>query len=571
MTQDAQPKIGIIMLVHESLQRAEQIARVWANADCPVVIHVDSSVSDSIVKQMQRDLGDLALVSFCQRFRCEWGSWGLVAATLAASEKMLEQHEDIGHVYLSSGSCLPLRPVHELIEYLAKRPNVDFIESASLNDVDWTVGGFDRERFERFFPFSWKRQRRLFDWFIQVQRRLKIKRSIPEGITPHMGSQWWCLSRSTLDAIVNNPNRDELDTYFKGVWIPDESYFQTLARKHSTSLESRSLTLSKFDFQGKPHVFYDDHLQLLKRSDCFVARKIWPKANRLYDYFLNITVGPEERADPSPSKIDRIFSRAYERRVYGRQGLYMQSRFPWGNAQHAISAEPYSVFEGFHDIFENFDQWLLKIRPDIQLHGRLFHPERAEFTQGQTMFAGAMTDSAKVRDRNPQAFLTNLIWNTRGTHQAFHYGPGDTQKIGKVFAEDPNAYIAVISGAWAVSLFHSGRTFNSIRKTAALYQRQETEHLLKLRATNTKARVRIWSLADIVDAPVNALQTVMQDMHIQSNHLTELPVMRDLSGFSEFIQELKNQGMHPYTVGDYPMPNQTIVTTAAAQKPYVIK
>lgn len=122
-----------------------------------------------------------------------------------------------------------------------------------------------------------------------------------------------------------------------------------------------------------------------------------------------------------------------------------------------------------------------------------------------------------------------------------------------------------------MSLFHSGRTFNSIRKTAALYQRQETEHLLKLRATNTKAKVRIWSLADIVDAPVNALQTVMQDMHIQSNHLTELPVMRDLNGFSEFIQDLKNQGMHPYTVGDYPMPDQTIVTTAAAQKPYVIK
>lgn len=571
MTQKETTKIGIVMLVHESLKRAEQIARVWAAAQCPVVIHVDSSVSDDIVARMKSDMADVPLINFCDRFRCEWGSWGLVAATQAASEMMLDRYPDIGHVYLSSGSCLPLRPVQELIDYLDARPNVDFIESASLKDVDWTVGGFDRERFERYFPFSWKRQRRLFDWFIQVQRRLNIKRTIPDGIVPHMGSQWWCLSTTTLKAILKAPNRAELDTYFKGVWIPDECYFQTMARKYSTALESRSLTLSKFDHQGKPHVFYDDHLQLLKRSDCFVARKIWPKADKLYDYFLNITVGPEKRAEPSPSKIDRIFTRAHERRVYGRQGLYMQSRFPWGNAQHAITAAPYCVFQGFTELFQNFESWVTKMRPDTQVHGHLFHPDQVEFIQGQTVFTGGLTNSAKIRDRNPKAFLTSLIWNTRGTKQVFQYGPGDTSEIGNVLAEDPNAYIAVISGAWAIPLFRSGRTFNSIRKTAALYQRQETEHLRKLRATNTKAKVRIWTLADAVDAPVNTLQDILTDMGFESNHLTELPVMRDLDGFAEFIQSLKNEGMHPHTVGDFPMPSQTIATRSSAQKPYVIK
>jgi hypothetical protein len=62
--------------------------------------------------------------------------------------------------------------------------------------------------------------------------------------------------------------------------------YQTLARQYFSNIESRSLTLSKFDFQGKPHIFYDDHLQLLRRSDCFVARKIWHLAERLYMAFL---------------------------------------------------------------------------------------------------------------------------------------------------------------------------------------------------------------------------------------------------------------------------------------------
>jgi len=136
------------------------------------------------------------------------------------------------------------------------------------------------------FPFSWKTQRRLFDKYVAFQRAMGLKRKIPKGITPHMGSQWWCLTRQTLSAILQDPDRDTFDAYFRKVWIPDESYFQTLARLYSVNIESRSLTLSKFDFQGKPHIFYDDHLQLLRRSDCFVARKIWPHADRLYEAFL---------------------------------------------------------------------------------------------------------------------------------------------------------------------------------------------------------------------------------------------------------------------------------------------
>ena len=33
--------VGIVMLVHTALDRAEQAARLWAAGGCPVVIHVD--------------------------------------------------------------------------------------------------------------------------------------------------------------------------------------------------------------------------------------------------------------------------------------------------------------------------------------------------------------------------------------------------------------------------------------------------------------------------------------------------------------------------------------------------
>src|SRR5690606_975804 len=242
----------------------------------------------------------------------------------------------------------------------------------------------------------------------------RVRRSLPAGIVPHLGSQWWCLTRQTLSAILDGPEREEYDRYFRKVWIPDESYFQTLVRQVSANVESRSLTLSKFDFQGKPHIFYDDHLQLLKRSDCFIARKIWPQANRLYDTFLSPNAGDEPRAEPNPGKIDRLFAKAVERRTTGRAGLYMQSRFPNREWDQGRTAAAYSLFEGFAAVFENSDTWLSKVS-GTRVHGHLFAPGRVEFAGGATIYNGCLSDSAALRDYNPRSFLTNLIWNTRGT------------------------------------------------------------------------------------------------------------------------------------------------------------
>ena len=291
--------VGFVMLVHDAFDRATEVARHWARNGCPIVIHVDLRVPKPVFQAFVDGFSDLDNIRFCDRRRCEWGTWSLVAASQTASEMMLSEFPDIRHVFLASGSCLPLRSVKDLRNYLDERPKTDFIESVTNKDVPWTIGGLDSERFDFSFPFSWKRHRFLFDRYVKLQRRYKSKRKIPEGILPHLGSQWWCLTRQTLSAILEDPKRQVYEAYFRKVWIPDESYYQTLARLYSTSIESRSLTLSKFDFQGKPHIFYDDHLQLLRRSDCFVARKVWPKADRLYQSFLHNQEGLQTEAEPN--------------------------------------------------------------------------------------------------------------------------------------------------------------------------------------------------------------------------------------------------------------------------------
>jgi hypothetical protein len=563
--------VGFVMLCHTALDRAAQVAQHWAERGCPVVIHVDRRVPHAPFAKLQAALAHQSNIRFCGRHACEWGTWGIVAASQEGATVMLREFPQVRHVYLASGSCLPLRPVEDLVAYLDERPKTDFIESVTTEDVGWTVGGLDFERFTLRFPFSWRKQRILFDIYVWLQRKVRFRRRIPADVVPHLGSQWWCLTRQTLSAILEHPERATIDGYFQKVWIPDESYFQTLVRQVSSTVESRSLTLSKFDFQGKPHIFYDDHLQLLRRSDCFVARKIWPQANKLYAAFLSDDHTRQAAAEPNPGKIDRLFAKAVERRTKGRPGLYMQSRLPNENWENGRTAGPYSVFSGFSDVFENFEIWLSKAS-GTRVHGHLFAPDRVHYAGGETVYNGAMCDSAPLRDYNPRNFLTSLIWNTRGERQCFQFGPQDNQKLNWFMAMDGNAQISVISGAWAVPLFHSNRNFGEIRVEAARLQKIEQEYLNIIRSAHSKARVRIWSLAEFVENPMEPLQTIIDAIGPrQGRRLTEAPRMADLTGFGQFLQNLRNQGMQPVLMGDFPVGDDPKPKSTRRGRPYLVK
>lgn len=542
--------LGFVLLVHTAFDRAEQVARHFARHGCPVVVHVDGKVAPRVFRQFRARFADEAAIRFCARTRVEWGTWSLVRATQAATERLLAAFPEVRHVYLASGSCLPLRPVAELRAYLDARPETDFVESVTTDHVAWTVDGLEAERFTLRFPFAWRRHRRLFDAYVAVQRRLGLRRRIPAGVDPHLGSQWWCLTRRTLESILAAPDRAAIDAYFARVWIPDESYFQSLARRYATDVESRSLTLAKFDAQGRPHVFYDDHQPLLERSDCFVARKVWPGADRLYDVFLDEDRLATRRAEPNPGRIDRVFSKANARHAHGRAGLYSQARFPAPGRGTGQTSARYNVFWGFEPVFDGAVPWLAR-RIGGRVHGHLYAPDRAEFADDATILNGCLTDDATLRDYRPTQFLTNLLWNTRGERQTFLYGPADRPDVTWFLARDPNATIAAISGAWVVPLHRSTADFAQVKAEAARLQRAETAFLGALRAPGVAARVHLWTLADILGQPGERLGDVMAEIAGPGpRRPVGLPAMHDMTGVPDFLARLRNAGVKPQVTGD---------------------
>ena len=544
--------VGVTILCHTALERVAQLARHLDAQGCPVVIHVDAAVAEARVAALRARLADLDAVRLCARHRIDWGGWSIVAAQLEAAGDLLAGARAVTHVLALSGACLPLRPMADLEAYLAAHPDTDFIESVHTRHVPWTVGGLEEERFTLWFPFAFKRHRRLFDAAVTLQRRLGVRRAMPAGLEPHLGAQWWCLTRATLEAILNDPDRAAIDRFFRRVWIPDESYFQTLARRHARRIESRSLTLSQFDFQGKPHILYDDHRDMLARSGCFVARKVWPRADGLYAHFLSDAVAPRGPAEPDPAALRALFERARERRTRGRAGLYMQSRFPNPGWENGHTARPYTVLQGFTELFAGFADWL-SARAEGDVHGHLFAPEGADFAGGARVWTGALSAAPALRDYRPCDFLANLVWNSRARAQCLQLAPRDDQGVAELLPWDRNARVHVITGAWALPLFRAGATDAAARAAAARLQRREMALLERLRAPTAQPRLRVRTLAEAVADPRAVLQDVLDDVAPGTRLAPEaIPPMAALDGFGRFLQTLRNAGMKPMLTGDFP-------------------
>lgn len=79
-------------------------------------------------------------------------------------------------------------------------------------------------------------------------------------------------------------------------------------------------------------------------------------------------------------------------------------------------------------------------------------------------------------------------------------------------------------------------------------------------------------MAEFIENPMECLQTIVDEMTGKTvRRLTEAPRMHDLSGFGQFLQNLKNQGMHPYLMGDFPVSQAPNNQTPKPRKPYLVR
>jgi len=274
-------RIAFILLCHKDPDAIIQQARQLTAAGDFIAIHFDGRAPQAAYAQVRQALAEDPNVTFARkRVKCGWGEWSLVQATLLAVEAALAAFPRASHFYMLSGDCMAIKSARYAHAFLDAR-DVDYCESFDFFRSDWIRTGFKEERLIYRHWFNERKRRSLFYGSLWVQQKLRLTRKVPQDLQVMIGSQWWCLRRTTVEAIMAfTRQRPDVLRFFRTTWIPDETFFQTALRHlvPGNQIECRTLTYLMFTDYGMPVTFYNDHYDLLLGQNALFARKISPDA-----------------------------------------------------------------------------------------------------------------------------------------------------------------------------------------------------------------------------------------------------------------------------------------------------
>jgi len=218
-------KIAYLLLCHQDPDHViAQVTHLVAQGDY-VALHFDARSArqdfDKIYSAF-RSNGQVHIVR--RRVKCGWGQWSLVRATLAILQGAYQHFDQATHFYLISGDCMPIKSATHIKQCLSGTDR-DYIENHDFFNGFWINTGIQRDRLTYRHVFNERRQKRLYDLSLRIQRKLGMARDIPTGLNVRIGSQWWCLRRSTVQRVLKFTRRNRrIIQFFKTTWIPDEIF-----------------------------------------------------------------------------------------------------------------------------------------------------------------------------------------------------------------------------------------------------------------------------------------------------------------------------------------------------------
>lgn len=411
--------LAAIVLAHEHPALvARLIGRLSESCDT-IVLHwdakADQAALDDALATLPAELR--ALVLLAPRVAVGWAGWSMVEATLGAIATLVESGRAYDHAMLLSGADYPIRSAAELKAFLARHRNREFIEAVDPSEARWMVGGLNQERYRYHHFLDWRRRPRLHHWFWRVQARLGLRRRLPKGLKPAFGSQWWALTRRSVEWVHERSKDSGLRRFFRTVWIPDEMYVQTLLRSSPSAgrIAGRTLTHVQFSPRGRPLSLHDDHLDYLCGQPFFFARKLAPEALALRDALDRLQRNPDPASvAAAPLLLTETGSADYpiflDVFAHGVRGRRVPGRVndPWyGDLEW--NERPYLLLVGVDDRQLGQAARALARRPGWVAFGSLFDPRRIDWGPSALRLPSFDEGDVALRDHAAPTFLVQVL------------------------------------------------------------------------------------------------------------------------------------------------------------------
>ncbi len=234
-------------------------------------VHVDKKTALKVYKQMVNGTKHLANVFYLKRYRCHWGGFGHVQATIEGINEIFKRNISYDYAILLTGQDYPIKTNSQIQEFLWQSHGKSFMDYFSLPSEHWEGGGMQRVELWHV---------RLFNrhYVFPKDRNFLIKRKFPKGFQPYGGSSYWCLSKECITYIhkfIHNNRR--FVNFFRFVDVPDEVIFQTILINSPLAVNIVNDDLRFINWKdinaGSPAVFVKNDFESLASSSKLFARK----------------------------------------------------------------------------------------------------------------------------------------------------------------------------------------------------------------------------------------------------------------------------------------------------------
>ncbi|HTD56824.1 MAG TPA: beta-1,6-N-acetylglucosaminyltransferase [Silvibacterium sp.] len=215
-------RVAYLIMGHRDPQQILRLMNALRSSAAFFVIHIDKRAADSVFAPLREYAAGRSDVFLAPRIRCYWGSFGIANAMVECVKTAVKAGAHFDYAILLSAQDYPIKSGDEIKGFLEKNQGAEFIESFELDKPNrWTSHAGPYQAMNRVGYWTFFLRSRPF--------HLRIPRRFPFGWRPFGGSQWWGLSRECVLYLENTfRTKPEVIRYFRHVFIPDESLFQTV-------------------------------------------------------------------------------------------------------------------------------------------------------------------------------------------------------------------------------------------------------------------------------------------------------------------------------------------------------
>jgi hypothetical protein len=282
-------KTAFLILAHKNPHQLCKLIAKLQHEDAGIFLHLDKRSDERAFLHTFKEHG-VQPDFLARKIKIIYSSRTYIDATLILIKQAFQTGFD--YFVLLSGQDLPLRPVEDILSFFKAHSQMNFIDFTQIPNKSLWYDGLGRTEFfsfrfrnrmETLFPFreiqhNMSCKGRILNYLLWIRNFGKTHRKFPLSMTPFYSSQWWNITRETMDYILrflsDNPMYYQ---YYKHALHPEEMFFQSIVLNSYFKQQTINDNLRYIRWKsGKKHpelIDLDELESLAVTSEKLFARK----------------------------------------------------------------------------------------------------------------------------------------------------------------------------------------------------------------------------------------------------------------------------------------------------------